>query len=164
MAGDIEQHGFHASSLGGIDDAAIRITPSVAGRPGGHQARALGVRATQVRRRRGNEARRFAKARLRPFRRCEIAPCQVSRAPTSRVECVHEANDYNQGSGRNRFHWRALTDDRSHYFQAVTQLHNRRLTVSLTGDQDTRICTVSREFSARATVEGALRLTSRRGD
>jgi hypothetical protein len=26
VAGDVQQHGFHESSLGGVDDAAIRIT------------------------------------------------------------------------------------------------------------------------------------------
>ena len=29
MAGDVEQHEFHESSLGGVDDAAIRITSPV---------------------------------------------------------------------------------------------------------------------------------------
>jgi hypothetical protein len=45
VAGDVQQHGFHESSLGGVDDAAIRITPSGAqGSGSGYRARALGVR------------------------------------------------------------------------------------------------------------------------
>jgi hypothetical protein len=41
VAGDVQQHGFHESSLGGVDDAAIRITPPGAQVSGsGYRARA----------------------------------------------------------------------------------------------------------------------------